>query len=705
MFNNFGVHVANIFKTAERERYTLHHPYVGTEHLLLAILLCDEEMANYLKGYKLTYESFKKELTLVVGSATKASEFNLYTPLLKRVINNALENAKENNNGLVTAKHLVLAILEEGEGIAIRLLIGMGIDIDEMYESLNKSNKLTSKKLEIYETGILLNDIIDFNESVIGRDKEINLIIETILRKKKNNPILIGDAGVGKTAIVEELTRRIMKREVPDNLFDTKIVALEMGSLVSGTKYRGEYEEKLTKIIKELESEGNIILFIDEIHAMVNAGGAEGAITAGDIFKPALARGKIKVIGATTVEEYNKFFSGDKALMRRFEVINVSEPNKSETKEILSKVKSEYEHHHNVIISSNMIDKIIYYTDKFITTKKNPDKAIDFLDSVCAKVKTQSNNSLAKKELYKKQEEIKKLKETSIKENNYDKALELYQEELKIRDELKHYQVNKKPKIQESDIISVLENKTNMIFTKEKLSFLKDIEKQIDKELYNVTNYTKIISNLIKNNLLNKEGFLKVYLEGGAFLGKSTIVKKYAENIPGATFLRIDLKEFKTSYDINKLLGTTQGYVGYNDEHLFSRLKNNNFTIILFDNYKEAHQNIKDLIKDILKEKVITDNRGEKIYFNNTFIFITDDIVNNKKIGFNNKNEIEEYNELYDLVDEVVKFTNLDLDTLINYLKSKKAKNIDKIIKNSNYEKYNYKNIEKLIKEDSLIKN
>ena len=244
-----------------------------------------------------------------------------------------------------------------------------------------------------------------------------------------------------------------------------------------------------------------------------------------------------------------------------------------------------------------------------------------------------------------------------------------------------------------------------MIFTKEKLSFLKDIEKQIDKELYNVTNYTKIISNLIKNNLLNKEGFLKVYLEGGAFLGKSTIVKKYAENIPGATFLRIDLKEYKSSYDINKLLGTTQGYVGYNDEHLFSRLKNNNFTIILFDNYKEAHQSIKDLIKDILKEKVITDNRGEKIYFNNTFIFITDDIVNNKKIGFNNKNEIEEYNELYDLVDEVIKFNNLDLDTLTNYLKSKKVKNIDKIIKNSNYEKYNYKNIEKLIKEDSLIKN
>lgn len=705
MFNNFGVHISNIFRASEKERIELHHPYVGTEHLLLAILSNDEEMANFLKDYKLTYEIFKKELNIVVGNATNINEINLYTPLLKRVINNALENAKENNNGMVTVKHLLLSILEEGEGIAIRLLVGMGIDIDEIYENLNKNNKLTNKKYEIFETGIVLNDTVDFEENVIGRDREIDLIIETLLRKKKNNPILIGDAGVGKTAIVEELTRRIERKEVPDNLFDVKIVSLEMGSLVSGTKYRGEFEEKLTKIIKELENLGNVILFIDEIHSMVSAGGAEGAITAGDIFKPALARGKIKVIGATTTHEYQKFFSGDKALMRRFEVINVCEPNKNETKEILLKVKSEYEKHHNVTISNKIIDKIIYYTDKFITNKKNPDKAIDFLDSVCSKVKTQNNNSKEKKNLYKKIDILEKEKEKYIKQNNYDGALKLYTEELEINKQIKNLNKIQKNVIKEIDIINVLENKTNMFFTHDKLEFLNDIEKNINKELYGVSKYVKQINSLIKDNLLNKKGFLKVYLEGGAFLGKSTIVKNIAINIPKLNFIRVDLKEYKSSTDINKLLGVSQGYVGYNDEHIFSKIKNNNFSIILFDHYNEAHPHIKNIIKEILKEKCITDNRGEKIYFNNTFIFITNDIIKSNRVGFNNLESNQEYNELYDLVDKVINFDSLTKEELTNYLKDKKVSNIDYIIKNSNYEKYNYKNVDKLIKESDLIKN
>jgi len=705
MFNNFGIHITGILKKAEEERYMLRHPYVGTEHLLLAILSNDRDMANYLKDYGLTYEIFKKELNIVVGNATKFSNINLYTPLLKRVINNAIENAKENNNGLVTTKHLILSILEEGEGIAIRLLVGMNVDIDAIYDNLNKNNKITNKKLELYETGILLNENINFDECVVGRDREIDLIIETLLRKKKNNPILIGDAGVGKTAIIEELVRRIERKDVPDNLFNTKIVSLEMGALVSGTKYRGEFEEKLTKIIKELEQNNNIILFIDEIHSMVNAGGAEGAITAGDIFKPALARGKIKCIGATTRDEYQKFFSGDKALMRRFEVVNVEEPNNRETKEILLKVKSEYENHHNVLISTNIIDKIIYYTDKFIINKKNPDKAIDFLDSVCSKVKTSNNYNLEKKNLYQKLDNLKKDKELSIKNNDYDKALKIYSEEIEINKKLRGFNKNKKQIIKEEDINKVLENKTNLIFTEEKLNFLDNIKDMINKELYNVNNYVDRINNLIKDNLLNKKGFLKVYLEGEQFLGKSTIVKKIAENFPKSNFIRIDLKEFRNNLDINKLIGTTQGYVGYNDAHMFSKLKNNNFSIILFDNYKCAHPNIKELIKEILKEKYITDNKGEKIYFNNTFIFITDDIEKVNKVGFNNMDIDNKFNELYDLVDSVIKFDNLSKDVLVNYLDSKKVKNKDYILKNSNYEKCNYKNLDKLIKEDLLINN
>lgn len=704
MFNNFGVHVSNIFRGAEKERLDLKHPYVGTEHLMLSILKTDKEMSEFLKSYNLTYESFRKELKLVVGSATKANEFTLYTPLLKRVINNAIENAKENNNGIVTPKHLVLSIFEEGEGIAIRLMMGMGIDIDEVYESLNKNQKLVNKKLEVLETGTLLNEIVDFKEHVVGRDKEIDLIIETILRKKKNNPILIGEAGVGKTAIVEELTRRIERKEVPDSLFNTKIVSLEMGSLVSGTKYRGEFEEKLTKIIKELEREGNIILFIDEIHSMVNAGGAEGAITAGDIFKPALARGKIKCIGATTSYEYHKFFSSDKALMRRFEVINVREPNHEETKEILLKVKGEYEAHHNVIISDNIIDKIIYYTDLFINNKKNPDKSIDFLDSVCSKVKTQSNNSEEKRLLYQKLDKLREEKDKSIKENNYDKALLIYSQELELNKKLDSLTKVKKQIVREQDIIKVLENKTNLMLTKEKLKCLDNVYKEVSSKLYNMEKYIKEINSLIKDNFLNKRGFLKIYLEGEAYLGKSSLVKSYADII-SSNFIRIDLKEFASSIDINKLIGTTQGYVGYDDEHLFSSLKNNTFTIILLDNYREAHQRVKELIKEILKEGYITDNKGEKIYFNNTIIFITDDILKEIKIGFNNNMENKNNNELADLVDKTIKFDSLTKDILTKYLEENKVKNIENIIKKSNYEIDNYKNISKLIKEDNLISN
>jgi len=705
MFNNFGVHISGIFRKAEEERYELRHPYVGTEHLLLAILSNDKDMALYLKEYGLTYDRFRKELNIVVGNASKSSDINLYTPLLKRVINNALENAKENNNGIVSTKHLILAILEEGEGIAIRLLVSMNIDIDSIYDNFNKNNKLTNKKLELYETGILLNESIDLDECVVGRDKEIDLIIETLLRKKKNNPILIGDAGVGKTAIVEELVRKIERKEVPDNLYDTKIIALEMGALVSGTKYRGEFEEKLTKIIKELEQNNNIILFIDEIHSMVNAGGAEGAITAGDIFKPALARGKIKCIGATTTHEYQKFFSGDKALMRRFEIINVDEPNQNETKDILLKVKSEYENHHQVTIPDNIIDKVIYYSDRFITTKKNPDKTIDFLDSVCSKVKTNNNYSLEKKNLYQKLDILKKEKEICIKNNDYDKALKIYSEELDINKKIKNFKKNKKQIIKERDIISVLENKTNIIFTKEKLDFLDNLNKIIEKKLYGVDRYVNIISNLIRENLLNKVGFLKIYLQGGAYLGKSSMVKIIAENFPRCNFIKVDLKEYRSSFDINKLIGTTQGYVGYNDAHVFSKLKNDNFSIILFDNYNCAHTNVKELIKTILKEKNITDNKGEKIYFNNSFIFITDDIEKNNKVGFNNQVIENNNNELYNLVDSVVKLDNLNKETLISYLESKNVANKDKIIKESEYEKYNYKNIEKLIKKNVLISN
>ena len=422
MFNNFGFIGSKILKDAEEERKLLSHPYVGSEHLLLAILKNNSEIKDRLEEIGLTYKKFKQELIDIVGIPKKNIDVNLYTPLLKRVLSNALSDAKENNKGVVTESHLLLAMLEEGEGIAIRIMIGMNINLDDLYDELKiKPQNIKGEKLEVMTVGRVLNDLTNNFDKVIGRDKEINSVIEVLMRKKKCNPLLIGPAGVGKTAIVEELARRIKNKEVPMILLNKKIIDLPMGDLVSGTKYRGEFEERLTKIIKEIIKNKNIILFIDEIHTMVNAGGAEGAINAGDILKPYLARGEIKVIGATTTEEYERFISKDKALERRFETILIKEPTLEETKEILKGLKETYEHHHNIKITNENIEDMTFLANKYLFTKKNPDKTIDLLDSVCAYVKRKNLQKDELIEVEKKLKELTKLKEKSVLENKFNK--------------------------------------------------------------------------------------------------------------------------------------------------------------------------------------------------------------------------------------------------------------------------------------------
>jgi len=456
MFENFGFEITKLFKEAEQERFILKHPYVGSEHLLLAILKSKNSVVKILNNYDITYDLFKKELIKVVGGASKSCELNLYTPLLKRVILNALDDAKENNQGNVTVNHLLVSLLEEGEGIAIRLMVGMDIDLDGLYKELHKSNT-KKNKLEIYEIGTLLNNYVNKEDKVIGRNNEIDIIIETLLRKKKNNPLLVGKAGVGKTAIVEELTRLINNGGVPEELANKKIVMLEMGSLVAGTKYRGEFEEKLTKIIKEIIAEKDIILFIDEIHTMVNAGGAEGAINASDILKPYLARGDIKCIGATTIEEYNKFIAKDKALERRFEYILVEEPDTEETQEILINIKEEYETHHNIKIKKENIKDVVTLANKYIHNKNNPDKAIDLLDTVCSKVKNKTKDLSLINCLKEKLNNIIREKEKSVLLNDFEKALTLRKEELKIKEKIANISKNKTLKITRNDILKVIE--------------------------------------------------------------------------------------------------------------------------------------------------------------------------------------------------------------------------------------------------------
>lgn len=696
MFDNFGINISNLFKSAEKERMDLHHPYVGTEHLLLAILKSNDECLKILNKYNITYDSFYKELVIIVGSSSKEVTINLYTPLLKRVINNALNKCKENNDGIVTIRHLLISMLEEGEGIAIRLLVGMNIDIDSLYDELKNNDKLVNKKLSIYEIGILLNDKVDMNEVVIGRDKEIDLIIETLLRKKKNNPLLIGEAGVGKTAIIEELVRRINNHLVPEELFDKKIVMLEMGSLVSGTKYRGEFEEKLTNILKEVEENKEVVLFIDEIHTMVNAGGAEGAITAGDILKPALARDNIKCIGATTTHEYNKFFDFDKALKRRFEIIMIDEPTTKETKHILQKVKKEYELHHNVLVDEEVIDEIINVTNKFIHNKKNPDKAIDYLDSLCAYVKLKNNYTSDLKLLYDELDKTLLKKKECVKKNDYELALNLYNEEMLINEKINCLKNNTILKANKADVLKVLENKTNIPFTKNKLCFLNKLKIELKNKYYNLNDEIDKIIDTIYFNLSNGQVFIKLNLKGKKGVGKTSVVKDIVKDFPRANVINLDMLEYTSSMSLSKLMGVSSGYVGYDKDYIFNKIRNNTFNILVLDNYEETCDEIKKVFTEIFETGQIRDNKGNLINFNNTIIFIVEDTLDENIIGFtNNSNK----NEIYDNYDLIVNFPNLTKQILINYLDTLKINNNvkERIINESNYQKYNYKKVAKLI--------
>ena len=426
MFGNFSEEAQNILVKAKLEMLELKHPYIGTEHLVLSMLSNSKKIKEKLSSYHLDYEIFKKEIIKVLGIGEENNSLFLYTPLLKKVINSAILDSKDNNDGVVTTEHLFSSLLEEGEGVAIRVFLSMGIDINAMYVEfstslIKKVKPKKNRKLLIEELGINLNEKAKNNltDPVIDRDKEIERVLEILCRRTKNNPILIGNAGVGKTAIVEELAKRIVTNEVPDYLKNKKIISLDMATTVAGTKYRGEFEERMKKILNEIETNDDIILFIDEIHTLVGAGGAEGAIDASNILKPALARGHLRCIGATTVEEYKKFIEKDKALERRFQKVNIEEPSYEKTLEILTKLKPIYEKFHKVILQPELLDDIVKLSAKYIYDRSEPDKSIDIMDEVCSRVSIKETK--IDKEITSLESEIDKLdklKNSYIIENN-----------------------------------------------------------------------------------------------------------------------------------------------------------------------------------------------------------------------------------------------------------------------------------------------
>lgn len=695
MFNNFEIKAYHVLKNMEEERHLLHHPFVGSEHLFLSLLKFCPETQKIMKESNLSYQIFKEELVKIVGIPKKNVDFNLYTPLLKRVISNSIDDAKENNNGIVTTKHLFFSILEEGEGVAIRILLGMDIDLENIQQSLDK--KVITKKENICDFGKNLNLAVNMEEKTVGREKELKYIIETLLRKKKNNPLLIGPAGVGKTAIIEELARKINSGEVPEELQNTNIISIEMADLVAGTKYRGEFEEKLNKIIDILGKDKSKIIFIDEIHSMVKAGGAEGAISAGDIFKPYLARGDIKCIGATTTDEYDRYISKDKALARRFEIVNINEPTDEDTINILCKIKKEYENHHNVKISKKMIEKIVEYSGKYIFSKKNPDKSIDFMDSICTMVKVKNDHSKKINNYLLTKKEIEKLKDESIIQNDFNSALKYSDKEKDIDLKIANLQNNFKFNVTEKDILKVLSYKSNVPLLIDKKKLFNNIKNNLTN---NIIGQDEVINKIIAN--LNKkftstDQILSLLFLGSIGVGKTEIVKlineSFANNI---NFIKIEGSEYSNEASITKLIGSSAGYIGYEDTFLFNKIKYNPYALILVEDIDKLSVNVLNLFKQILTDGYITDAKGNVINFNNSIVIMTKTINQVKKVGFNNELFYEENNELNNIFNEIIIFNKITEKDILEYAK-KHNLDVD-LLKKYEYENYGFKKVKNELK-------
>ncbi|HCJ32325.1 MAG TPA: ATP-dependent Clp protease ATP-binding subunit ClpC [Firmicutes bacterium] len=738
MFGKFSEEAQRVLVDAQKEMSELKHPYIGSEHLLLAILKNNQDLVNKFKKYKITYKSFKEELINLVGIGDNTPDLLLYSTTLKTILENVIIESRETGDE-ISVNELLLSLLNEGEGKAIRILLSLGVDINKLYSDISEKRKIKqkkSKKLIVEELGVDLTKRAKNNEldPVIGRDIELNRVIEILSRRTKNNPLLIGEAGVGKTAIAEELARRIVSGNVPMPLKNKRIISVDMACTVAGTKYRGEFEERIKKMVKELEDNDDVIIFIDEIHTLVGAGGAEGAIDASNILKPALARGKLKLIGATTISEYKKFIEKDNALDRRFQKVFVEEPDKSNLKNILMNLKSIYEAYHGVKIEEKLIDKIIELSDRYIYDRCEPDKSIDILDEVCTKVSLKEAKE--EKEIIKLSDcltKIQKEKNNAIINQNYDKAYSLKEDEEELQSKINKLKLDymrkeKVKKVKLKDIVEVVSSKTKIPIneiSKDYITSINEIEKTLKENIIGqdeAINKLIDISKKIKLGIKDKNKSYSVLFCGSTGTGKTYLSKLFAENLVGKNnVIKLDMSEYSESISINKIIGSPAGYVGYDDnKNILEEIRNKPYSVLILDEIEKAHKSVLNFFLNILDEGNCKDSSGKTVRFDNVLIIMTSNAYVSKSLmGFNKNttnNSLEDFfsKEFINRIDEIVpfnKFTEEDINKIIIKEANKCYKKynneniisldmINRIIKESNYEEYGVRKLCKAVRKE-----
>ncbi|QGU96521.1 AAA domain-containing protein [Clostridium bovifaecis] len=700
MFGRFTDRAQKVLYYAQQEAQAFRHGYVGTEHILLGILKEDDGTAKrFLNEMNVTEKNVRNLIEEYEGkgeiSANK-SEIPL-TPRTKRLLELSLLEARKLNHNYITPEHILLALIRESEGVAYTILNNLGLDFEKLQKELIKAfnpehvqgsanaGKVEPKNnntptLDQYGRDLTQMASEEKLDPVIGRDKETERVLEILCRRIKNNPCLIGDPGVGKTAIAEGLAQKIASGNIPEILKNKRVVTLDLSSMVAGSKYRGEFEDRIKKVMEEVSKAGNVILFIDEIHTIVGAGGAEGAIDASNILKPALARGEIQCIGATTIDEYRKYIEKDTALERRFQPVTVGEPSKEESIMILKGLRDKYEAHHGVKITDEAIEAAVELSDRYIIDRYLPDKAIDLIDEAGAKVRIK--NLTVPPDLKGLEEELEKAqkeKEDAIKVQDFEKAAHLRDKEKELKEKLDSFKNDWKKQnhgftqiVGEEEIAQVVARWTSVPvekLTESESERLMKLEELLHRRVIGQEEAVKSIARAVRRARVGlkdpKRPIGSFIFLGPTGVGKTELSKALAEAMFGDenNIIRVDMSEYMEKHAVSRLIGSPPGYVGHDEGgQLTEKVRRHPYSVVLFDEIEKAHPEVFNILLQILEDGRLTDSKGKTVDFKNTIIIMTSNvgastIKKQKALGFStSEDEVEsQYEKMKDNVMDELK--------------------------------------------------